>query len=227
LATATKTKHAAVKPKEVAARSSGAKPPKRVRRPEQVKARILQEALEAFATSGFDGASARQIAKEAGVSLSLLLYHFTTKEELWKAVFEDIFKKGSTAAIIQEEHVGQAPAAEQLKVVIEHIVQIFAMHPALHRLMTLEGHKLTDRLVWMFDTYLKKDFRDICNLVEAAQKEGKVHMVDPERLRFAIIALAAVPFSVSAEYEYVTKRNPFSPSEIRNSVEFINRLVFK
>jgi hypothetical protein len=79
----------------------------------------------------------------------------------------------------------------------------------------------------MCDTYLKRDFRDICKLIEAAQKEGKVHMVDPERLRFAIIALAAVPFSVSAEYEYVTKRNPFSPSEIRNAIEFINRLVFK
>jgi AcrR family transcriptional regulator len=187
----------------------------------------LTAALDAFATSGFNGASARQIAKDAGVSLSLLLYHFSTKEELWQAVFKDIFNKGSPAGVIRDEHLAQAPASEQLKVVIEHVVQLFALHPALHRLMTLEGHKLTDRLIWMCDTYTKTEFHDFCSLLKAAQAEGKVHLVDPERLRFAIIALAAVPFSVSAEYEYLTKRNPFSPTEIRNAVDFINRLVFK
>lgn len=215
------------KPAKAPARKAASKTAKRVRRPEEVKGRILKAALEAFANSGFDGASTREIAKAAGVSISLLVYHFTTKEDLWKAVFDDLFTRGSTANVIREEHLGDAPAAEQLRVVIEHIVQLFALNPALHRLMTHEGHQLSERLVWMCDKYTKKEFVNICDLIRRGQAEGRVQMLDPERLRFAIIALAAVPFSVAAEYQYLTKRDPFSPPEIRNAIDFIGRLVFK
>ncbi len=217
----------AKKPEKKRPATAATKATKRVRRPEEVKGRILKAALEAFANYGFDGASTREIAKAAGVSISLLVYHFTTKEDLWKAVFDDLFNRGSTAAVIREEHLGDAPAAEQLKVVIEHIVQLFALNPALHRLMTHEGHQLSERLVWMCESYTKKEFVNLCNLIRRGQEEGTVQMLDPERLRFAIIALAAVPFSVAAEYQYLTKRNPFSPPEIRNAIDFIGRLVFK
>jgi TetR/AcrR family transcriptional regulator len=62
---------------------------------------------------------------------------------------------------------------------------------------------------------------------KAAQAEGKVHARSPARLRFAIVALAAVPLSASLEYVYLAKRNPFSPAEILSAIEFFNRLVFK
>jgi TetR/AcrR family transcriptional regulator len=199
----------------------------RVRRPDEVRARVLSAALEAFADSGFSGASTRDIAKRARVSISLLVYHFRSKEGLWRAVFDDLFSKGAAEAVVRDEHLEKASASEQLRVLIEHTVQLFALNPALHRLMTHEGHRLSDRLEWICDTYTKKDFQDTCNLIRAGQAEGKVRKEDPERLRFAIIALAAVPFSVSAEYQYLTKRNPFSPSEIRNAIDFIERLVFR
>ena len=38
--------------------------------------RIVSAARRSFATAGFEGASTRQIAADAGVAQSLLLYHF-------------------------------------------------------------------------------------------------------------------------------------------------------
>ena len=52
------------------------------------RTRVLDGALKAFSNLGFDGASVRQIAAEAGVAQGLLYSHFSGKEELLKAIFE-------------------------------------------------------------------------------------------------------------------------------------------
>jgi AcrR family transcriptional regulator len=41
-----------------------------------------------FARKGFDGATMREVADAAGVGLSLVVYHFTTKEKLYRSIFD-------------------------------------------------------------------------------------------------------------------------------------------
>lgn len=200
-------------------------PRTRQRRPEEVRARILTAALDAFATHGFAGTSTREVAKEAHVTQSLLLYHYKSKERLWQSVMEDVHKR---LAFSKMDDGGAAPqtASERLRRLIRNLVETFAEVPALHRLMTLEAHQPSDRLIWMCDRFLKDDFHEFCGLILDGQREGKVQLLDPSRMRFAILAMAAVPFAVSAEYQYLTKKNPFSSAEIENAVDFINKLVF-
>jgi len=50
------------------------------------KAAILQAAVRHFSTHGFEGASLRKIAADAGVSLTLLDHHFGAKPLLYDAV---------------------------------------------------------------------------------------------------------------------------------------------
>jgi TetR/AcrR family transcriptional regulator len=50
------------------------------------RARILLTARREFAERGFDGARLADIAREAGLSHPTLLYHFTSKAELYQAV---------------------------------------------------------------------------------------------------------------------------------------------
>lgn len=52
--------------------------------------RIVEAALTVFAQRGFDGATTREIAKEANVSSALIHHHFKDKESLWKLVGERI-----------------------------------------------------------------------------------------------------------------------------------------
>ncbi|MBY3321380.1 TetR/AcrR family transcriptional regulator [Rhizobium laguerreae] len=51
-------------------------------------AAILDAAEEVFGTHGFDGGSMREIAQLAGISQSLLHYHYNNKVTLYEAVFE-------------------------------------------------------------------------------------------------------------------------------------------
>ena len=103
---------------------------------------------------------------------------------------------------------------------------MYAQIPALHRLMIQEAHQPSERLAWACDNYTKRDFNKTCDLIAKGQEEGEVRAGNPARLRFAIIAMAATPFSVAAEYQYLTNRNPFSSAEIESAIDLINHLVF-
>lgn len=51
---------------------------------------LIKTAMAIFARDGFDAASTRTIADEAGVNQALISYHFRTKRGLYCAVFEHI-----------------------------------------------------------------------------------------------------------------------------------------
>jgi TetR/AcrR family transcriptional regulator, regulator of cefoperazone and chloramphenicol sensitivity len=53
---------------------------------------LVQTAMQIFARDGYDAASTRNIANEAGVNQALISYHFRTKFGLYIAVFEHIVK---------------------------------------------------------------------------------------------------------------------------------------
>ena len=57
------------------------------------KQKILNEALELFATHGFSQVSISKIAQKAGVTKSLVFHHFESKDLLWETVKQDFFKQ--------------------------------------------------------------------------------------------------------------------------------------
>jgi AcrR family transcriptional regulator len=60
---------------------------KRLTRGQQTRAEIVQVAHDLFLQQGFHGTSMRQIAQQAGITLSAIYNHFASKEELFEVVF--------------------------------------------------------------------------------------------------------------------------------------------
>lgn len=52
--------------------------------------KLIGVATELFAKNGFEGASTREICKQAGVNISLISYYFGGKEGLYKKIVDDI-----------------------------------------------------------------------------------------------------------------------------------------
>jgi TetR/AcrR family transcriptional regulator len=53
--------------------------------------RILAAALDLFSELSSDGATTREISARAGVTQPLLNYHFSSKDELWRAAVNGLF----------------------------------------------------------------------------------------------------------------------------------------
>ena len=65
----------------------------RVTRPsaERKRKRILAAALDRFSELSFDGATTREFAARADVTQPLLNYHFSSKDDLWRAAVDGLF----------------------------------------------------------------------------------------------------------------------------------------
>ncbi|MFP4039951.1 MAG: TetR/AcrR family transcriptional regulator [Desulfosudaceae bacterium] len=70
---------------------------KALSQPDSMKARIFSSAQKLFAAYGYDGTTTRMIARDVGIDISTLYYHWGEKKELYQAVLEnfnnDIDKK--------------------------------------------------------------------------------------------------------------------------------------
>lgn len=73
-------------------------------RSEATRSALIAAAMQAFARSGFEAVSTREIASAAGAHPALIGYHFGGKEGLYLAVFEHI-------AATMEQRIGPALAS--------------------------------------------------------------------------------------------------------------------
>lgn len=213
------------KREEAPARPRARKPHKR--QPEEVMARIMTSAMNAFTKDGFQGARMRAIAADAGITIQLLVYHVKTKKQLWQMMMEHVLAKHTHIDDLVMTLPETASAAERLRHVIADTIQYTAENPNLHRIMVQEGAQPSPRLAWLSENLIRPDLERFIALVAEAQQEGAVRSdIDPLLLRYAVVAMGSVPFSVPAEYEYFAGKSPFSPGEIRKTIDMVHKLIF-
>lgn len=193
---------------------------------DQVRENILIAALEYFGTLGFDGATTRAIAERAGITHTLVLYHFKSKEQLWIATMEHVLSRylGGLKESLAASHEETAEAA--LKTFIQTFVRLSAQYPQIHRIMTSEGNQESERLRWIIDNYLRDHFNLVKDLIRRGQGEGSIRECDPARLYYFIIGVGGTPFTLACEYKLLTGRDVFSETEILRYIAFIYDFVF-
>lgn len=211
---------------EAAAAGVSSRPKRRQRRPEEVKARLIDAAIRAFAQLGFSGASLRAIAGEAGVTIQLLVYHFSTKEELWRQAMTEAF---STFDQLHhhEPLPADTPVVDRIRRYISDLVLFTGARPDLLRIMIQEAGQVTPRMTWLAENRTAPMFNEFCALAKEGQEAGVVCDTPPSRLFYAAAAIASLPYSVSAEYKYLVGKDPFTKSEMEQTTGLIESLIFK
>lgn len=93
------------------------------------KERILQEAVKVFSRYGYHGTTTRMIAKEAGINISALHYHWGDKKELYKAAVVYVNKTiARTHRKIGEAMNGSTPQ-EKIDLSVEMMSDLLFTHP--------------------------------------------------------------------------------------------------
>ncbi len=97
--------------------------------------KIVRAAVDAFATYGFEGASTRRIAALAGENQALITYHFSSKENLWKAAVDSVFDTMKRELLERAEVLIDADVRTRLRFWIMFMVRYAARRPEQMRLM--------------------------------------------------------------------------------------------
>jgi AcrR family transcriptional regulator len=148
---------------------------------ERTAARIRDVALEQFSRLGFERVTMAGIAAQAGVSQPTLHHHFGDKDQLWRSAMLAL-----SAVIAEEERLmaaaKDAPAIVQLRMAMRLFLQISWRHPALGRIVALEGMAGGKRLEWLNKHLLGGRNRRLVELARTAIADGDLKPFPPEQL---------------------------------------------
>ena len=131
------------------------------RRPDEVKARIIEAAISAFARQGFDGARMRAVAADAGISIQLLVHHVKSKDKLWRFMMEHIFEQYNQYMSKGLSSPSPSTAAKRLKQAITDLAHFTASMPQLHRIITAEAAHPTPRMLWLTERIRQTGLRGV------------------------------------------------------------------
>ena len=98
--------------------------------------RILAAAAEAFATHGVAGATLAQIARAAGIRRPSLLYHYNSKDLLYRAVVRDVFDR--LEAVLDGPMGDDAAFEVRLEALVRAYAAFLAAHPHHARIVVRE-----------------------------------------------------------------------------------------
>jgi TetR/AcrR family transcriptional regulator len=110
----------------------------------QTRAEIVAAAERHFAERGFEAARLEDIAAEVGIRRAAIFYHFGDKQELYKAVLDEVFGDW-TAALPQ----GDGPA-ERLEAALLGWIDYVAERPSVARLILREAASAQPGVVSQF-----------------------------------------------------------------------------
>ena len=105
--------------------------------PESNKARILMAARRLFGEYGFQGTTTRMIAREVGIDISTLYYHWGEKVDLYEAVITDLNEGIEAQFSIIENRARGRSLAERLDIAIDVMCDYLHDHPEMSNLLLL------------------------------------------------------------------------------------------
>jgi AcrR family transcriptional regulator len=170
---------------------------------------ILEKALNMFATVGYDGMSLRTLNRQLGVSHNLIHQRFGTKEELWRAAVDYGFGRLMRHLQGLFDPTISDPL-EQLRYAVHRFLVYSADHPELVALMNIEGRQETDRLAYIYDTYIEVILKDVARLLLHLAEQGIIRPIPLRTFHFLLAHGATAPHALQP---LATKFDPTSPCE--------------
>jgi len=184
---------------------------------------ILEKALSMFATVGYDGMSLRTLNRELGVSHNLVYQRFGTKDELWRAAVD--FGFGRLMRHLQGlfDPTVSDPL-EQLRLAAHRFVVFSADHPELVALMNIEGRQDTDRLAYIYDTYIEPMLADVGRLLNHLADEGVIRPIPLRTFHFLLAHGATAPHALVPLANKFDATSPLEPAAIEEHAQLVSTL---
>jgi AcrR family transcriptional regulator len=156
--------------------------------------RIVAAAREKFLAQGVDGASLREIAREAGTNIGMVYYYFPTKDDLLLAVVEEIY--GGMVSDIRAALSLDAPLEERIRALYARIAAMSEEEFTVVRIVLREALVSSNRLRKLFARFSSQGghVQLIAGTILAGIEEGALRPdVHPLLAMVATMALGFMP----------------------------------
>jgi len=202
--------------------------PGRLTRPsaDATRERILAAALDLFSELSFDGATTRDIAARAGVTQPLLNYHFSSKDELWRAAVDGLF--GTLNKSLSERAMGLRGVDELTvaRLLVREFIYFSASHPQLHRIITQECKSDGPRMDWLVERHIRPLYDQATALFARLADQGHVPDIPAAHLYYIITGAGPTMFVLAPECRRLSGIDPMAPDVVEAHADAVTTLLF-
>jgi TetR/AcrR family transcriptional regulator len=154
--------------------------------------KIYEAARKIFILKGMEGARMQEIADEAVMNKALLHYYFRSKDNLFKAVFKDIFSKFFDK--VSYSLFSDAPAKEKLTFFIDNYIDMIQANPYVPQFIINEINRDPKVLkTLMFESGIEP--QTILELFVNNQQGDTSLNNDPRHIVVSILGMLIFPFA--------------------------------
>lgn len=188
--------------------------------------RILRIALKCFAEKGFGGVSLKSLAEKTGVAVSLLNYHFGSKEELWKKSLKLVGLKITEEINDLFTIIDHMDGIEKLKLLNKKLVHTSAKHPEFQQVIVQEVFSNSTRSTWLVEELLGPIYYNMEKVIAEEIKKGRIRNIPQAHLTSFIIGSITTFFSRSYQMKKAYGIDSFAEESVDAHANFINELIF-
>jgi len=213
-----------------AAQTEAARPkaPPRATRPsaDATRERILAAALDLFTELSFEGATTREIAARAGVTQPLLNYHFSSKDELWRAAADGLFEQLDRALTARADGLRGVDEVTVARLLVREFITFSATHPQLHRLITQECKTDGPRMDYLVERHIRPLYERATALFARLAEQGHVPDIPPAHLYYILTGAGPTMFVLAPECRRLAGIDPQAPEVIEAHADAVTALLF-
>ncbi len=188
------------------------------------EARILDAAVEVFATYGYHGATVDEVAERAGISKPNLHYYFERKRDLYLAVLRRTLD--SWLAPLRELDRNGDPEIELANYIAQK-VDLSRRYPAASRVFANEIVQGAPFLKRYLQTNLRGVVERKAAVIQHWVDEGKLAPVDPYHLIFLIWAATQHYADFAAQVKAVMNTPRLTPAHFRKAGHSLARIILR
>jgi TetR/AcrR family transcriptional regulator len=154
--------------------------------------KIYAAARQIFILKGMEGARMQEIADAAGMNKALLHYYFRNKENLFKAVFKDIFTKFFSK--VKDTLFSDISARDKLIVFIDNYIDMIAANPYIPQFIINEINRDPRMLKsLMFESGIEP--QKILEMFLHEVESNKFQNSDPRHIVISLLGMLILPFA--------------------------------
>ncbi len=190
------------------------------------RSNLIAVAAPLFAEKGFNGVSVRELAKGAGVNISMISYYFGGKEGLYSAVLNEQF---ATLKRVAEIKTMETDPLKKFELYVRATVARYRKNPYLLRFYTSELTNPTP----CFETIVRPAIKGVVQILLETFRDGLSHEkfrddLDPTDTVLALAGMINFYFLLEPATAELVDHSPERDEElIRHIMDIFTRGILK
>lgn len=193
---------------------------------DQTRDMLLDAGLKLFARYGYDPVTTGAIAEAAGLTQSMVHYHFGSKSKLWEEAIKRMMqKRGALFRMATRDLAGLDPV-DKLKALTRRLIEANAENPDFVRIAVHEGTARSPRLKWLVDNYFAPGFGVFDEAVREAIAAKAIPDLPVHDVTNAITSAASLTFGLRAMVEGIYGIEVRDAAHIRSFSDSVIQILF-